>query len=218
MSSSRPTGRPRSPRSAERRMREPLEQYLDAFAAARDAVTRLLEDTADLTALLDKAAEVLADTELLAASRYLPGPPISADDLKVLAVDASLAPARIRANPGMARQIIEIVLLGLDRRRFPWLAENREPSNLDSRGGNPVEARALGGQGWWPWPGQTPADSLLGLKRISTGLHTGRSAAHGERQVTGVGPSALPDPPLRSSPPLIQQDPQRSGHLPWSAV
>jgi hypothetical protein len=59
----------------EHRMREPLEQYLDAFAAARGAVTRLLEDTADLTALRDKAAEVLADADLQAAIRYLAGPP-----------------------------------------------------------------------------------------------------------------------------------------------
>jgi XamI restriction endonuclease len=117
----------------ERRMREPLEQYLDAFAAARNTVTRLLEETADLTALPDKAAEVLADADLQAAVRYLAGPPISADDLKVLAVDASLAPARIRADPGMARQIIEIVLLGLDRQRFPWLTGNREPSEAERR-------------------------------------------------------------------------------------
>jgi hypothetical protein len=115
----------------ERRMREPLEQYLDAFAAARNAVTRLLEDTVNLTALLDRAAEVLADADLKAAVRYLAGPPISADDLKILAVDASLAPARIRADSEMARQIIEIVLLGLDRHRFPWLTENRDPSEAE---------------------------------------------------------------------------------------
>jgi hypothetical protein len=115
----------------EHRMREPLEQYLDAFAAACNAVTRLLDDTADLTALLDRAADVLADADLQVAVRYLAGPPISADDLKVLAVGASLAPARIRADPEMARQIIEIVLLGLDRHRFPWLTGNREPSQAE---------------------------------------------------------------------------------------
>lgn len=46
-------------------------------------------------------------------------------------MDASLAPARIHADPRMARQIIEIVLLGLDRQRFPWLAMNREPSDAE---------------------------------------------------------------------------------------
>jgi XamI restriction endonuclease len=115
----------------EHRMREPLEQYLEAFATARNVVTTLLEDTANLTALLDKAADVLSDADLLPAVRYLSGPPISADDLKTLAVDASLAPSLIRADPGMARRIIQVVLLGLDRQRFPWLAGNREPSEAE---------------------------------------------------------------------------------------
>jgi hypothetical protein len=112
----------------ERRMREPLEQYLVAFEVGQDAIATLLERTADLTTLLDNAADVLSDAGLLPAIRYLSGPPISGDDLQTLADGASLAPSRIRADPAMARQIIEVVLLGVDRQRFPWLSENREPS------------------------------------------------------------------------------------------
>lgn len=115
----------------ERRMQEPLEQYLEAFEVSRDAIDTLLESTVDLTALLDKAVDVLTDADLLAAVRYLAGPPISTDDLKTLADDASLTPSRLRADPAMAQRVIEVVLMGVDRARFPWLSENREPTEAE---------------------------------------------------------------------------------------
>lgn len=115
----------------ERRMQEPLEQYLEAFEVSRDAIDTLLESTVDLTTLLDKAVDVLTDADLLAAVRYLAGPPISTDDLKTLADDASLTPSRLRADPAMAQRVIEVVLLGVDRGRFPWLSENREPTEAE---------------------------------------------------------------------------------------
>jgi len=115
----------------ERRMQEPLEQYLEAFEVSRDAIDTLLEITVDLTELLDQAVEVLSDADLLSAVRYLAGPPISADDLKTLADDASLTPSRLRADPDMAKRIIEVVLLGVDRGRFPWLSEDREPTEAE---------------------------------------------------------------------------------------
>lgn len=115
----------------ERRMQEPLEQYLEAFEVSRDAIDTLLESTVDLTALLDKAVDVLTDADLLAAVRYLSGPPISTDDLKILADDASLTPSRLRADHAMAKRVIEVVLLGVDRGRFPWLSENREPTEAE---------------------------------------------------------------------------------------
>lgn len=118
----------------ERRMQEPLEQYLEAFEVSRDAIDTLLESTLDLTELLDKAVDVLSDTQLSSAVRYLAGPPISADDLKTLADDASLTPSRLRADPEMAKKVIEVVLLGVDRMRFPWLSENREPTEAERYG------------------------------------------------------------------------------------
>jgi hypothetical protein len=109
------------------RMQEPLEAYLTAFDTYRSAIESLLELTTDLSQLERLAAEVLAETELLEAVRYLAGPPVSGDDLKVLA-EASLAPSQLRKHPDMARRVIETVLLGLDRNRFPWVIENREPT------------------------------------------------------------------------------------------
>ena len=115
----------------QQRMQEPLEQYLEAFELGRDAIDTLMESTVDLTELLDKAVDVLTDENLLSAVRYLAGPPISTDDLKTLADDASLTPSRLRADPDMAKRVIEVVLIGVDRGRFPWLSEDREPTEAE---------------------------------------------------------------------------------------
>jgi hypothetical protein len=111
----------------ESRMEEPLELYLDVFDTYRGTVEDLLETTVDLTKVADLAVEVLSDKALLEAVRYLAGPPISTDDLKKVADIESLSRKQILANPEKARDIVESVLLGLDRRRFPWIAEDREP-------------------------------------------------------------------------------------------
>jgi XamI restriction endonuclease len=110
----------------EERMEEPLEQYLHAFDHYRGAVEDLLAATADLTILDTGSIDAITDKALLKAVRYLAGPPISEDDLKTLA-QASLAPSRLRGDPEMARRVIETVLIGLDRQRFPWVIEGREP-------------------------------------------------------------------------------------------
>lgn len=113
------------------RMQEPLEQYLEAFDEYRGAVEDLLETTVDLTQLAEVAEQVLTDPALLEAVRYLSGPPLSVDDLKTVADVPSLAPGRLRGDPETARRVIDTVLLGLDRRRFPWVAEGREPDEAE---------------------------------------------------------------------------------------
>lgn len=112
------------------RMREPLEQYLDAFTRYRATLEDLIEETLDLTQLRDQAVELLTRADVLTAIRYLASPPISSDDLKVLA-DAKLSPTRLRESPEMARRVIDTVLLGLDRERFPWVSEDREPTHVE---------------------------------------------------------------------------------------
>lgn len=107
-------------------MEEPLEQYLDTFEDHRAAVEELLEMTVDLAVLRESAVNILSRKDLLDVTRYLPSPPISADDLKVLA-DASLTPSVLKENPDMAQRIIETILTGLDRNRFPWVGEDRDP-------------------------------------------------------------------------------------------
>lgn len=111
-------------------MHEPLEQYLEAFDSYRDAVENLIEGTVDLSQLSDQAVELLTQPDLLTAIRYLASPAISEDDLKVLA-EAVLSPKRLRDDPDTARRVIDTVLLGLDRNRFPWVSEDREPTTAE---------------------------------------------------------------------------------------
>jgi hypothetical protein len=136
-------------RFREQRMQEPLEQYLEAFDEYRTAVEELLEATVDLTRLDESSIEVLTAPALVEALRYLAGPPLSADDLKTLA-EASLAPSRLKSDPEMAKRVVDTVLMGLDRRRFPWVAEDREPDERER------EAAALA------------SAALLAHQRVST--------------------------------------------------
>lgn len=112
------------------RLIEPLEAYLDQLEEARGRMEDLLETTVDLTELLNMAPSVMVDPGLLECVRYLVGPPISMDDLKTLA-DATLSPTSIKKKPAEATTAVEIVLLGLDRQRFPWSGEARDPTEAE---------------------------------------------------------------------------------------
>jgi hypothetical protein len=113
-----------------RRMEEPLEQYIANFDEYQGVVETLLESTVDLSDLNTSLVEVLTAPKLLEAFRYLAGPPISDDDLMVLA-EAVLSRQRIQRDPEMAARIRQVVLSGLDRRRFPWVIEGREPTETE---------------------------------------------------------------------------------------
>lgn len=113
-----------------KRMEEPLEQYIQHFDEYQGVVEELLESTVDLTDLNSRLIEVLTAPKLLEAFRYLAGPPISDDDLKVVA-EAKLSRQQIRKDPAMVERIKQVVLDGLDRRRFPWVIDNREPTETE---------------------------------------------------------------------------------------
>lgn len=110
------------------RMEEPLEEYSETFEQARDAIEEFLEETVDLSQLAQHAGTILTDRAKLESFRYLAGPPISKDDLKTL-VDSSVSAAALRRNPKIVVQLLETIHSGLDRHRFPWVIERREPTN-----------------------------------------------------------------------------------------
>ena len=114
------------------RISESLAAYLESFAHYRNAIERLLQTTHDLVDLAARASDVLADEDLFYTVRYLAGPPVSTDDLRVLA-DAQLTPASVRSDPESALRAVETILRGLDRERFVWVAEQREPSPEERR-------------------------------------------------------------------------------------
>ena len=127
------------------RMEEPLEQYSDRFEAARQSVENLLELSVDLTTIAteDVAVAITTDPGMLTALRYLSGPPISEDDLQILA-DVSFNASKIKADPGRAVTLVETVMLGLDRNRFPWVGEDRDPEEAEREAGIVGTAAMMG--------------------------------------------------------------------------
>lgn len=71
-------------------------------------------------------AAIFRDPDLSTAFRHLAGPPISQDDLRVLA-NTTLAPSKLSKDKKAARRVIATILESVDTMRFPWLDQPREP-------------------------------------------------------------------------------------------
>lgn len=113
------------------RMQEPLAAYLKVYDQVEEAIETLLETTSDLATLEEQALKLLTVPDLAEAFRYLAAPPISIDDLKVLADTRSLAPSVLAANPAFVRRLAQTIRSGLDPRRFPWISESRPPTETE---------------------------------------------------------------------------------------
>ena len=109
------------------RLEEPVDAYSEAFEYVRDAVENLIEATVDLSDLESKASELLQQPETLYVLRYLTGPPISDDDLKTLLDAPSIARKTLKKDPNLVNLLIQTIRDALDRHRFPWVSDSREP-------------------------------------------------------------------------------------------
>lgn len=70
------------------------------------------------------------DEDLGDALRYLCGPPISKDDLKTLAAARSVTVKSLSKDGAVAAlAICEIIKATADPRRFPWIVEDRDPTD-----------------------------------------------------------------------------------------
>jgi len=63
------------------------------------------------------------------ALRYLAGPPISDDDLQVIADVESLAPGVLQKNPEALRKVFQVIERVIDPHRFPWMANGDTPTD-----------------------------------------------------------------------------------------
>jgi hypothetical protein len=63
------------------------------------------------------------------ALRYLAGPPISDDDLQVIADVESIAPGFLKKNPGELRKVFDVIFRVIDPYRFPWIDAGAVPSH-----------------------------------------------------------------------------------------
>lgn len=115
----------------EERVQEPLELYLEKFERFRSVVEDLLEETVDLSLLSEEPGTFITTKDRLRAIRYLASPAISEDDLKVIAEVESLAISKLRANPENAKRVVDQVLQTIDRNRFLWISEDREPTEAE---------------------------------------------------------------------------------------
>jgi len=114
------------------RLEEPLERWKEAFARYKMKFTRLFEHYGgtDPTSITPEQLATIFKDDLGDELRYLAGPPISADDLKVLA-ETTLAPGVLARDGDAAQRIIETILQALDSRRFPWIGEHRPPTEAE---------------------------------------------------------------------------------------
>lgn len=114
----------------EERMTEPLDHYLTFYEAACQVFAEVMEATADLRLLRENAAAVLTNKDRQHLCRYIASPPLSEDDLKTIA-GVSLSIGKLKESPQAVKTAIEVILMGLDRQRFPWVPEDRNPTRAE---------------------------------------------------------------------------------------
>jgi hypothetical protein len=95
----------------EERLREPLEKWKEIFEQKADEFRELLDThgVADPRSLTPVKLGEIFQQGLGDVLRYLAAPPISEDDLKVLA-EASLAPTVVAKDADAAQRIIDTIL------------------------------------------------------------------------------------------------------------
>lgn len=117
------------------RISEPLDLYnrfFDRFAAIFGDLIEKLRDIAKDPVDAALIADLVDGKSKQKAFRYLTAPPIWADDLATVA-DAALTPSRLRVEPADAMRVCDTVLAILDPHRFPWVADDRQPTKEERR-------------------------------------------------------------------------------------
>lgn len=115
------------------RLDEPLETWKRTFDQYHEQFIRLFNEygIAHPGSLTEAQVAAIFRERLSDALRYLAGPPISEDDLGVLAEADSLAPSRLEADHAAAGRILTTIVQALDTKRFPWIAEGRGPTGAE---------------------------------------------------------------------------------------
>jgi hypothetical protein len=113
------------------RIREDPSRYGEAFDQRVGWFEDLLEMLLDFdpkTPTSDETIiEILSQSHLREALRYIAGPPLSEDELLILADASSFSRKVLSKDPRKARQIFATVTSVLDRHRFVWVSYQRFP-------------------------------------------------------------------------------------------
>jgi XamI restriction endonuclease len=117
------------------------------------------------------------------ALRYLAGPPISDDDLSVIAGVDSIAPGVLKKDAASLRKVFEVIEQFIDPHRFPWLQDGTGPSPTQR------EAALLA------------SSVLLAAQRIATERRNDGKAAQESKvkdYLTSIGFTEVPAKPIKT--------------------
>jgi XamI restriction endonuclease len=98
---------------------------------ARHKFDLLFQQLGDLNpvAITDEALANTFGSGLGEALRYLAGPPISDDDLQVIADVESMAPGVLKKSPDALRKVFQVIERVIDPHRFPWMTTGGTPTD-----------------------------------------------------------------------------------------
>ncbi|MCW5223638.1 XamI family restriction endonuclease (plasmid) [Verminephrobacter aporrectodeae subsp. tuberculatae] len=101
------------------------------YTQARGKFELLFKKLSDLNpgAITDGSLAEVYGLGLGEALRYLAGPPISDDDLQVIADVDSIAPGVLKKNPQALRKVFEVIERVVDPYRFPWMEAGGSPTD-----------------------------------------------------------------------------------------
>lgn len=108
----------------------PTEAWASHYTSARTKFEALFVQLGDLDPrhFTDATLSLAYKGKLGEALRYLAGPPISDDDLKVIADVNSLAPNVLSADHDAIRKVFDVIERVIDPFRFPWVVARRAPT------------------------------------------------------------------------------------------
>jgi len=100
------------------------------YSQARSKFEQLFKKLSDLNpnGITDENLAEAYSQGLGEALRYLAGPPISDDDLQVIADVDSIAPGILKKNPEAQRKVFGIIERVIDPHRFPWMGSGLPPT------------------------------------------------------------------------------------------
>lgn len=114
-----------------KRQAESQDTYLYFFDSYKGVVTEVLEQTLDLSGLDQASSALLREHRKQEVLRYLCGPPLSADDLKLLVKAKSLESTRPEVDEDRIDRLVTVLKRWHDRRRFPWVEEGRAATSTE---------------------------------------------------------------------------------------
>jgi len=109
------------------------DEWTTHYRAARQKFEDLFQKLNNLhpSAITDQNLTDAYGAGLGEALRYLAGPPISDDDLKVIAEVSSLAPNVLKKDALAVRKVFSVIEQVIDPHRFPWIVSGAPPTRQE---------------------------------------------------------------------------------------